>query len=272
MTKDTKIKNECLPDNGIFALLEFLISEKESIKSKSALLLGNFDSHHTSIINKFGFKIDEISEKKINSIFHLKKFQKKYDVVICNHIIQYQRNTGFFLDKIFDILNDNGVLVISGPKNSPEILMEGQISTCILPVFIQNLIYSGFDCKNGKMMSIGLLENSFIVTKDKSFDRGERNETGFKWSKNHRKRSPFELTAGNTIKNEVWFFNNCEVWKTGTFIGDSGNLKNGIMINYPEKYKFKDIQFNFYIQENCSLFDKGMSELKSHNNNRKIML
>ena len=265
-------KNKCPVDDGIFALLEFLISEEKSTKSKNALLLGNFNSNHISIINKFGFKIDEISKKKINSIFHLQKFPKKYDVVVCNHVIQYQRNTGFFLDKIFDILNDNGVLVISGPKNSPEILIEGQISTCILPVFIQNLIYSGFDCKNGKMMSIGLLENSFIVHKEKKFERGERNETGFKWSENHRKRSPFELIAGNSIKNEVWFFNNCEVWKTGTFIGDSGNLKNGICLNYPEKYKFQDIQFNFYIQEDFSLFDESMNEVKSHNNNRKITL
>ena len=31
-------------------------------------------------------------------------FKKKYYAVICNHVIQYQRNTGFFLDKIFGVL------------------------------------------------------------------------------------------------------------------------------------------------------------------------
>ena len=149
-------KNNLDTDTGVFALTEFLISEKKTSKCKNALLLGNFNSQHKTIIKKFGFKINAMSKSNINSIFHLKKFQKKYDVVICNHVIQYQRNTGFFLDKIFDILNDKGVLVISGPKNSPEILMEGQISTCILPVLIQNLIYSGFDCKNGKMMYMGI--------------------------------------------------------------------------------------------------------------------
>ena len=110
-------------DTGVFALTEFLISEKKTNKCKNALLLGNFNNKHKTIIKKFGFKIDEMSKTKIKSIFHLKKFQRKYDVVICNHVIQYQRNTGFFLDKIFDILNDKGVLVISGPKNSPETLM-----------------------------------------------------------------------------------------------------------------------------------------------------
>ena len=49
-----------------------------------------------------------------------------------------------------------------------------------------------------------------------------------------RKRSPFELIAGKTIKNDVSFFNNCKVWKTKTFLSDSGNLKNGIVFNYPE--------------------------------------
>ena len=142
-----KSKDNQKNDIGVFALIEFLISEKKNNKCKNVLLLGNFNNQHKTIIKKFGFKIDEMSKRKISSIFHLKKFQKKYDVVICNHVIQYQRNTGFFLDKIFDILNDEGILVISGPKNSPETLMEGQISTCILPVFIQNLIYSGFDCK-----------------------------------------------------------------------------------------------------------------------------
>ena len=272
MTKVILNKKEGIIDNGIFALLEFLISEKKTNKIKNALLLGEFEVHHKSIIKKFGFKINEISEKKINSIFHLKKFRLKYDVVICNHVIQYQRNTGFFLDKIFDILNEKGVLVISGPKSSPELLIEGQIATCILPVFIQNLIYSGFDCKKGKMMSLGLMENSFIVSKEKTFDRAERNETGFKWSNNHRKRSPFELIAGKTIKNDVWFFNNCEVWKTKTYLCNSGNLKDGIMINYPEKYKFKDIQFNFNTHKDCKLIHKGVDQQKNNSNKQSIML
>ena len=259
-------------DIGIFALTEFLISEKKTKKCKSALLLGNFYNQHKTIIKKFGFKIDAISKSKISSIFHLKKFEKKYDVVICNHVIQYQRNTGFFLDKIFDILSDKGVLVISGPKNSPEILMEGQISTCILPVLIQNLIYSGFDCKKGKMMSIGLLENSFIVPKGKCFAREERYETGFKWSENHRKRSPFELIAGKTIKNDVSFFNNCKVWKTKQFLSDSGNLKNEIVFNYPENYELRNIPFNFYVQKNLKIFDKDMSALKNQNQKQEIML
>ena len=265
-------KNYRGTDVGVFALAEFLISEKKTHKPKNALLLGNFNNQHKSLIKKFDFKIDEMSKSKISSIFHLKRFQKKYDVVICNHVIQYQRNTGFFLDKIFDILNDKGVLVISGPKNSPEILMEGQISTCILPVLIQNLIYSGFDCKNGKLMSIGLLENSFIAPKEKGFDREERYETGFKWSGNHRKRSPFELIAGKTIKNDISFFNNCKVWKTKTFLSDSGNLENGIVINYPEKYKFRDFTLNFYLRENLKLFNKDMSALTNHNNRQEIIL
>ena len=61
-----------------------------------------------------------MTKSKISSIFHLKKFQKKYDVVICNHVIQYQRNTGFFLDKIFDILNDKEFWLFLDQKILPK--------------------------------------------------------------------------------------------------------------------------------------------------------
>ena len=64
MTKVSINKKEYINNKGIFALLEFLISEKKSNKIKNALFLGGLDVHYKSIIKKFGFKIDEISEKK----------------------------------------------------------------------------------------------------------------------------------------------------------------------------------------------------------------
>ena len=74
-------------------------------------------------------------------------FIKKYDMIFCSHVIEHQRNQGF-LDKIYDILKDEGDLVISGPTHEAEKFVEGHISTTILPVFLQILIYAGFDCKN----------------------------------------------------------------------------------------------------------------------------
>ena len=104
-------------------------------------------------------------------------------MIYCSHVIEHQRNQGFFLDKIFDLLNENGELIISGPKHPAERFVEGHISTTILPVFLQLLIYAGFDCKNAKILSMAGIENSFIIKKSKDFNRKERIKSNYKWTK-----------------------------------------------------------------------------------------
>ena len=126
-------------------------------------------------------------------------------------LIEHQRNQGAFLDKIYDILKDEGDLVISGPTHEAEKFVEGHISTTILPVFLQILIYAGFDCKNGKMMSIAGVENSFIVKKAKNFSIDERTETGYRWSQKHQERSPIFLKSGMKVKLIDLITHNCEV-------------------------------------------------------------
>ena len=52
-------------------------------------------------------------------------FEQKFDVVFCSHVIEHQRDVGLFLDKIFDILSDNGILIISAPKHPQKGLSQG---------------------------------------------------------------------------------------------------------------------------------------------------
>ena len=80
-------------------------------------------------------------------------------------------------------------------------------------MFLQILIYAGFDCKNGKMMSLAGIENSFIVKKAKNFNLNERQETGYKWTKKHQERSPFKLISGQSLTNTNLTLNNCEIFK-----------------------------------------------------------
>ena len=272
-------QNKFSKERGIFPLLEFLVAD--SIKKdnkKKLLLLGEFHNDHISLINSFDYNIEQIKKKEIDPLFHFKKFKSKYDVIFCNHIIQYQRNTGFFLDKLFDILKKEGTLIISGPKQSSEVLLEGQVFSCILPVFIQNLIYSGFDCKNGKILSIGSFENSLIVSKDVSFNKKERNETGFKWSSKHKNRSPFELVQGLNVENKIWFFEKCEFWSA---IRNSTNFEekiSRIVMSFPKKYKYKNFSLNIIVTEILELFefiefyDQYYKNLQMENGNIKILL
>ena len=174
-------------DFGGFVLLEYLLSHKDFKKTVEVLDIGGALGKHCDIMRKYGFIVDSIDKYEKGAEFvgdfnhHI--FKKKYDMIHCSHVIEHQRNQGLFLDKIYDLLRDDGDLVISGPKHPAERFVEGHIASTILPVFLQILIYAGFDCRNGKIMSIAGIENSFIVKKEKlSID--ERSETGFKWQKN----------------------------------------------------------------------------------------
>ena len=185
---------------GGFALIEFLVTERNNIgtKFKTCLDIGSGEGVHTAILRHAGlevFQVDKYSntaEYKVDFIEH--EFDRKFDVIFCSHVIEHQRNVGLFLDKIFDLLSNDGVLIISAPNHSVETLVEGHLNSFLFPLFLQHMIHAGFDCKNGKYLSI--VENSFIVSKANNFDIKERAENGYQWTYQHLDRSPIELKSG----------------------------------------------------------------------------
>ena len=232
-------------DWGGFALLEYLLSKKKFPKNFQVLDIGGAFGNHSEVMRSFGLSVDLIDKyeekAEFRGDFNTFNFKKKYDMIFCSHVIEHQRNQGAFLDKIYDILKDEGDLVISGPTHEAEKFVEGHISTTILPVFLQILIYAGFDCKNGKMMSIAGVENSFIVKKAKNFSIDERTETGYRWSQKHQERSPIFLKSGTKVKLVDLITHNCEVIKT--HVGNIENPKLGLMFNPPKNHKKKNVNF-----------------------------
>ena len=194
---------------GGLALIEFLVSERNSIgtKFKTCLDIGSGEGVHTAILRHAGLEVFQVdkysttSEYKVDFIEH--KFDRKFDVVFCSHVIEHQRNVGLFLDKIFDILSDDGVLIISAPKEDHN-LIEGHLNSFIFPLFLQQMIHAGFDCKGGKFLST--IENSFIVSKADNFDMSERLENGYQWTEKHQNRSPIELKTSSVDM----LFHNCQ--------------------------------------------------------------
>ena len=194
---------------GGLALIEFLVTERNSIgtKFKTCLDIGSGEGVHTSILRHAGLEVFQVdkysttSEYKVDFIEH--KFDRKFDVVFCSHVIEHQRNVGLFLDKIFDILSDDGVLIISAPKEDHN-LIEGHLNSFIFPLFLQQMIHAGFDCKDGKFLST--IENSFIVSKADNFDMSERLENGYQWLQKHQNRSPIELKTSSVDM----LFHNCQ--------------------------------------------------------------
>ena len=254
-----------------FALLEYLLSRKNFHQGFKVLDIGGGWGSHTDVIRSFGLSvemIDKYNETAEFSYDFLKhNFESKYDMILCSHVIEHQRNPGFFLDKIYDLLNDDGHLIISGPKHPAERFVEGHISTAILPILLQMLIYAGFDCKKGKMMSLSGIENSFIVQKASNFTLDERDENGFRWNQKHHDRSPIELKAGYEVPAFSLNLNNCEIFKVHIGeIDEKLNAQIGLIFNIPKEYKRKNLQFyiNFYKQ--FCLFDSNKNLLADRTN------
>ena len=214
-----------MPDNqrkeyafewGAFALIEFLGSCQSLIgeKYKTALDIGSGLGVQTEIMRHAGlkvFQVDKYSETadfQVDFIDH--EFKQKFDIIYCSHVIEHQRNVGAFLDKIFDILEDDGLLLISAPKHPAETLIEGHLNCFFTTYFIQHLIHAGFDCKNGKFLSCGGIENAAIVPKARNFCMSERDEDGYIWTDEHQERSFLPL-KNMKLNSNVWFLHNCQI-------------------------------------------------------------
>ena len=201
---------------GIFALVEFIVSFRDQIGTtyKTAIDIGSGEAKHTEILRAAGlevFQLDKYSdtaEYKVDFIEH--KFDRKFDVVFCSHVIEHQRNVGIFLDKVFDIMSDDGLLLISAPKHPAESLIEGHLNCFITTYFVQHLLHAGFDLKIGKYLSCTVIENAAIVSKARNFDLNERKEDGYDWTDKHRERCFFQLS--NQTINQDTFFHNSSVF------------------------------------------------------------
>ena len=128
---------------GGLALIEFLVSARHSIgkKFKPSLDIGSGEGVHSEIMRHAGLKVtavDKHSHKadyKIHFMSYTKARQMDFDVVICSHVIEHQRNVGDFLDRIYDVLSDDGVLIISAPNHSVETLVEGHLNSFLFPFY-----------------------------------------------------------------------------------------------------------------------------------------
>ena len=226
---------------GIFSLIEFIASNSENIGNiyKTALDIGSGNGIQTEIMRHAGlevFQLDKYSEKADYTVDFLEQnFEQKFDVIYCSHVIEHQRNVGFFLDKIYDCLSDNGRLIITAPKHPANRMIEGHLNCFVLTYFIQQLIHAGFDLSAGKLLSCNIIENAAIVPKANNFSIDERLESGYSWTEKHQQRSPIQL-KNLTIDDEQWIFNNCEILS----ISETGNLK----INLPKAYQERGIHIS----------------------------
>ena len=206
-------------DWSFFVLVELIEELKLNPTSNPKCLdIGSGAGTHTEILRAVGCEVTQLDKysdsAEIKEGFLEHNFRDRYDIVFCSHVIEHQRNCGLFLDKIFDVLSDDGQLVMSAPKHLATTMIEGHINSFVFPIFLQQLIYAGFDCRRGKFLSCGGVENSVIVPKAENYDLSERDHDAFTWTAKHQERSFIPLANRNFENNEV-FFLNCIAWEKG---------------------------------------------------------
>jgi len=234
-------------DWSFFATVELLETHKNNSGPKPHLLdIGSGPGVHTNIFRAAGFLVTQIDKysqhAEIKEGFLNYSFEEQYDYIFCSHVIEHQRNCGLFLDKIRDILKDDGSLIISAPKHDANLMVEGHINSYAFPLFLQQLVLAGFDCKNGKFLSCGGIENSFIVPKALNFRETERDQDAYVWTEAHQERS-FVYLKNQHFESNKPFFRNCVAWS----VNDQGSMHLQVRESNPYGFNLKSSRWGISV-------------------------
>lgn len=135
-------------------------------------------------------------------------FSRKFDAVWASHVLEHVQDTGAFLNKIYDLLNENGILFCIVPPHKTKIVGGHLTIGWNIGILMYNLIISGFDVKNGRFKKQGYNIAAF-VQKRKSrklpdnllFDKGDIEKLADFWPDKEYFKQDFE---GN-ISEWNWF-------------------------------------------------------------------
>lgn len=89
-------------------------------------------------------------------------FTEQFDAVWASHILEHFQNTGLFLDKVYDVLNSNGIFFCIVPPHKTEIVGGHVTIGWNIGILMYNLILSGFDVRNGRFKKMGYNIAAFV--------------------------------------------------------------------------------------------------------------
>jgi len=149
-------------DWGVFAVLKLL----SGFRFSSVLDVGSGEGEHKRLLEFFGkqvFSVDLVKDADYVGDFMDIDFGRSFDVIWCSHVLEHQRNVGLFLDKVFGLLEDGGIVAISVPLHPRERLISGHLTSWSIPLLCYNLVMAGFDCSEAAILST--FELSLLVRK-----------------------------------------------------------------------------------------------------------
>jgi len=111
--------------------------------------------------------------------FNTIQFDRTFECITAFHVLEHQLNVHNFLVKIFNLLEDDGIFVVSVPPLKHNIV-GGHVSLWNPGLLLYNLIVAGFDCSRARVGTYDY-DCSVIVRKKKallpplSYDNGDIN-------------------------------------------------------------------------------------------------
>ena len=148
-------------------------------KFSNILDVGSGDNRYAQQFRDNGIECftTDILESDYQGDFNLLEFDRRFEGVWCAHVLEHQLNVNFFLKKIFNLLEDNGVLAICVPPLKHEIV-GGHLTLWNTGLLLYNLILAGFDCSEAAVKTYGydcsvIVRKKQAVLPDLNYDFGD---------------------------------------------------------------------------------------------------
>lgn len=161
--------------------------------------------------------ITPLFEDAIKGDYLETNFTSRFDCIWASHVLEHQPNVHLFLKKIYNDLDNGGVLCITVPPMKHNIV-RGHLTLWNPGLLLYNLLHAGFDCRSIRIKRYGynisaILEKNPIPMGIQNFDRlaeyappfFENNFNGnfieYNWPKSLFVHIP--KTAGNAVCKSV---------------------------------------------------------------------
>lgn len=134
---------------------------------------------------------------------------EKFDAILMSHVLEHTQNPGYFLEKAFNLLNENGWLFVMVPPYKEEVVGGHITNGWNTGQLMYNLLLSGFDIKKGRFVCHGhnicaFVQQSKNLLPKLRMDKGDIESTKEFW--------PIDVKQGfkGDINRINWFqgFNN----------------------------------------------------------------
>lgn len=142
--------------------------------------IGSGSGEHAKGFRRAGFEVTTLDlnhPADIGGDYLYTPFDEPFDCLWASHVLEHQRNPGWFLDKCRCDLKEGGLLAITVPPRKDDIV-GGHVTLWNAGLLLYNLVLAGFDCADAEAYVDGydisvLVRNHGAVLPDLNMDHGD---------------------------------------------------------------------------------------------------